>query len=100
MWIREALDRLTGIGGRFRTAKSRWPTLRLRFEPLEARTLLSAGGAEPNDPQFADNPAWHPDRYHLDRIDAPGAWAWFQDRDPTEWGGEGVLVAVVDSGVR
>ena len=48
-------------------------TARLRYEKLEERLLLDAGGAEPNDPQFADNPRWHAHRYHHDIIDTPGA---------------------------
>ncbi len=52
--------------------------------------------AEPNDPYYESAEG----QYFHDVIETPGAWQWFQDqRDPPEWGGEGITVAVIDSGV-
>ncbi len=65
-----------------RTLRSR----RLNFEPLESRTLLNA--TPPNDPLFDE-------QWHHQTMETPDAWGALQP----EWGGEGVVVAVLDSGV-
>ena len=70
-------------------------------EYAEPNWYLPGGGAqgvgqgEPNDPQFA-LPAGDPDRYHHDLIETPAAW---ESLPSGEWGGEGIVVAVVDSGM-
>ena len=52
--------------------------------------------AEPNDPQQfgTGHPADAPERYHHDIVKTPAAWG-----SLPEWGGKGVVVAVIDSGV-
>ena len=75
------------------TATRRHSGRDLRMEALEQRTLLSAA---PNDPKFADYQPGDPERWHHDVAQTPAAWEEFR---PDSWGGKGVVIALLDSGV-
>ncbi len=62
---------------------------RLRFDVLEYRTLLNAGGWSTPDDPLLDH------QYHHDSVESPAAWEAFQP----DWGGEGIVIAILDRGI-